>query len=176
MKIYSDNYLDNNFYRRVQRFKSNIGLIKTRLLRFMNVSHDQEHISYITNIVEKINNYATQCAEITEKLFWANFLFKSNMLRLMEYPVHFWKVFNENFTTREMDVSISNCLNGENLAKYKFSPYDFEQTVWVPYHFEYSSVWIVEDCQGNRFVVFASLTDFKYYCVNLSFVNNESEL
>lgn len=155
-------YLNNNkFHNHVSKFKVKIGLIKTHLLSFMH-ERERNHITYINDITVKINILADEYAEETNKFHWLNLTFKSKMFELSHHPKRFWELFNSNFSKRD----IPEGLTIENLTEYNLVHHYINGDMVIPHEFDYSTYWIMQNSQGNTIVVCASLSDFKYYCIN----------
>lgn len=154
-------HLNIKFHNYVSRFNATIGLIKTHLLSFMH-EREHKHITFINETTEKIKNYATEYAEETDKFHWLNLRFSSKLFQLSYYPRHFWNLVNSNFSKRDM----AEGLNIENLTEYNLVHHDINGDMVIPYEFEYSTNWIMENSQGHTIVMCLSLSDLKYYCVN----------
>lgn len=152
-------HLSNYFVVSAECLIKSIDTVKTTMLELVS-TNEERHVSNVVNcIIELANGYINNmkkynnlCTEFNKK-----------MVQLMEYPKHFWKLFNDNFVN---DYTVG-CLNIPDLKIYKRVSHLIEgESFASSYCTERSANWIMENSEGHIIVVRAYLNNFKYNCVN----------
>lgn len=154
-------YLNSSLVFHAKRLRSAIITIEEQMLELVQVQEDI-HISNITNTIGQIIDHSDRYINDMEQHHDLCVEFNEKMKQLMTFPVHFWKLLNDNFDNEPVIGGLAI----QDLSKYKLTIRNTGETEISSYCFECFSNWIMENSQGHTIVICVNLIEFKYNCKN----------
>lgn len=154
-------YLNSSLVFHAKRLRIAIMTIKEQMLELMQIE-EGIHILNITNAIDLIIDHSDRYINDMEQYHDLCIEFNEKMKQLMPYPLHFWRLLNDNFNNEP----VIGGLVIQDLSKYKLTIRNARETEISAYCFECFSNWIMENSQGHAIVICVNLIEFKYNCKN----------